>query len=237
MVAAWPCLRPASAAQLHVSSAPHPDLAARERGAGPARASSLPRPPSPSPSARREELRERRGDLPGRPAGGKPSHAETHTGVRGQPRTTWTRAPTGARHGRRRRHRAGHGPRCASLRLVRPRRTRPDPPTDEGDGTASSPANLEACGDLSQYDEVVYGTAGDDTLVAGAGRQVLVGLGGDDVLDGGDGDDCLVGGSGGDELIGDAADDELDGGPGADATAPTDDGVLVPLEDATTATD
>ena len=108
------------------------------------------------------------------------------------------------------------------------------PATDEANGSASPPADLEACGDLSQYDDVVYGTAGDDNLVAGAGPQVLVGLGGDDVLTGGDGDDCLVGGAGDDDLIGVAAEDELDGGPGIDATAPTGDAVTVPLADVMT---
>ena len=31
---------------------------------------------------------------------------------------------------------------------------------------------LTVCGDLDDYDEIVYGTAGDDELIAGNGRQI-----------------------------------------------------------------
>ncbi len=90
---------------------------------------------------------------------------------------------------------------------------------------APEPIELSACGDLDDYDEVVYGTSGDDELVAGNGRQVLVGLAGDDVLIGGNHDDCLVGGLGDDRLdggngrdvlLGELGADLLDGGTGKD---------------------
>ena len=95
----------------------------------------------------------------------------------------------------------------------------PDPsagPGDAGGPDATPDIDLTDCGDLGDYDEVVYGTRGDDELVAEAGRQILVGLGGDDVLRGGDGDDCLLGGNGDDELEGGAGVDYLDGGNGHD---------------------
>jgi hypothetical protein len=93
------------------------------------------------------------------------------------------------------------------------------------DVPATPDVDLSACGDLSQYDDIVYGTDGPDALIGGNGPQVLVGLGGDDVLRGGNQDDCLVGGDGEDELFGEngqdilvggAGDDLLDGGTGRD---------------------
>ncbi|MDB5380865.1 MAG: hypothetical protein JWO26_497 [Rhodospirillales bacterium] len=73
-------------------------------------------------------------------------------------------------------------------------------------------------------DDVIYGMDGQDTLVAGAGVNVL---------DGGDGNDSLVGGDLYDELYGGAGADTLDGGGGGDvlfAGNPGDPG----SEDATT---
>lgn len=75
---------------------------------------------------------------------------------------------------------------------------------------------LALCGDVAAYDEVIYGTEGDDELVAGNGRQVIVGLGGNDVIHGGNHDDCLIGGDGNDHLVGDNGRDLIFGGPGAD---------------------
>jgi Ca2+-binding RTX toxin-like protein len=59
------------------------------------------------------------------------------------------------------------------------------------------------------YAGIIYfdGGAGNDTVNAGAG---------DDVLDGGDGDDTLNGGAGDDEIDGEAGDDTLNGGGGDD---------------------
>jgi hypothetical protein len=76
--------------------------------------------------------------------------------------------------------------------------------------------DLSACGPLEQYDEVVYGTDGPDTLVHGNQRQVLVGLGGDDRLEAGNHDDCLIGGAGDDTLLGGNGKDILIGEEGAD---------------------
>ncbi len=76
--------------------------------------------------------------------------------------------------------------------------------------------DLTQCGDPSQYDEIVYGTPGNDVLEAGNGRQILVGQGGDDVLAGGNHDDCLLGGPGDDVLTGGNGKDILVGGLGAD---------------------
>ncbi|MBR0656848.1 calcium-binding protein [Plastoroseomonas arctica] len=56
-------------------------------------------------------------------------------------------------------------------------------------------------------DDVIYGMGGQDTLVAGAGVNVL---------DGGDGQDSLLGGDLYDELYGGAGADTLDGGGGGD---------------------
>lgn len=60
------------------------------------------------------------------------------------------------------------------------------------------------------------GTAGDDVLKGGAGRDELRGLEGDDVLVGRGGRDRLDGNAGGDTLKGGAGKDRLEGGPGDD---------------------
>jgi Ca2+-binding RTX toxin-like protein len=56
---------------------------------------------------------------------------------------------------------------------------------------------------------VVFGGAGNDTLIAGGGNDVLVGGAGDDVVSGGNGRDVLIGGTGSDRITGDADDDIL----------------------------
>ena len=73
-----------------------------------------------------------------------------------------------------------------------------------------------ACGPLSGYSGVVYGTTGDDTLTGGSHPQIIMGLGGNDVIHGGNGGDCLVGGDGNDRLLGENAKDILIGGDGDD---------------------
>jgi len=74
-------------------------------------------------------------------------------------------------------------------------------------------------------DQVLRGTAGNDTLQSFQGGSALYGLSGndtlngdvgDDVLNGGDGQDVLSGNSGNDSLNGDAGDDRLFGGAGND---------------------
>ncbi|WP_408980364.1 LapA family giant adhesin [Pseudomonas sp. B21-048] len=57
---------------------------------------------------------------------------------------------------------------------------------------------------------------GNDTLLGGAGKDILFGQGGNDLLDGGKGNDILLGGSGNDSLTGGQGNDILIGGSGAD---------------------
>ncbi|SFC57631.1 calcium-binding protein, partial [Tropicimonas isoalkanivorans] len=57
---------------------------------------------------------------------------------------------------------------------------------------------------------------GDDVADCGAGNDVADGGAGDDMLLGGDGDDTLNGGEGNDRLVGGAGNDSLDGGAGKD---------------------
>ncbi len=65
-------------------------------------------------------------------------------------------------------------------------------------------------------DDVLYGTPHHDTLDAGAGDDIALGLGGDDALRGGDGNDRLEGGDGDDALEGNAGNDVIYGGRGVD---------------------
>jgi Ca2+-binding RTX toxin-like protein len=59
---------------------------------------------------------------------------------------------------------------------------------------------------------IVVGSAGNDTLTAGAGNAVLIGGDGNDTLSGGAGRDLLIGGSGADVVYGGDGDDILIGG-------------------------
>lgn len=61
------------------------------------------------------------------------------------------------------------------------------------------------------------GTPGPDTLVGGAGTDLIYGLAGDDVLRGGSGADCVAGQDGDDHLFGGSGADFVFGGTGADA--------------------
>jgi Ca2+-binding RTX toxin-like protein len=65
------------------------------------------------------------------------------------------------------------------------------------DGTVWNYANVKSRATVVQ-DQVLNGTAGNDTLVGGAGNDTLNGNAGNDTLDGGAGDDVLSGGSGAD---------------------------------------
>jgi len=64
--------------------------------------------------------------------------------------------------------------------------------------------------------DVMFGSAGNDTLAGLAGDDVLDAGGGNDTLDGGVGDDVLFGGAGDDWLDGGEGFDHLTGGAGAD---------------------
>ncbi len=68
-------------------------------------------------------------------------------------------------------------------------------------------------------DDVLYGTAADDTLDAGDGNDIVIGLAGDDIIHGGEGNDLILGGDGDDVLDGGAGDDIIYGGWGADTLA------------------
>jgi Ca2+-binding RTX toxin-like protein len=58
----------------------------------------------------------------------------------------------------------------------------------------------------------IVGTAGDDTIIGTAARDVIVGLDGDDTIDGGAGKDVICGNDGGDVLTGGSGDDKVYGG-------------------------
>ncbi|OJX05334.1 MAG: hypothetical protein BGO72_14040 [Burkholderiales bacterium 70-64] len=68
----------------------------------------------------------------------------------------------------------------------------------------------------TEGNDVLYGTSAGDTLDAGAGNDIVMGLDGDDVILGGEGDDLLQGGDGNDVLDGGAGNDVVHGGQGAD---------------------
>lgn len=77
--------------------------------------------------------------------------------------------------------------------------------------------------------QTMFGTKGDDVIVAKGGNDRIFGMGGDDVIcagpgndivDGGAGRDRIFGGNGNDELKGGSGKDLLDGGEGRDACYP-----------------
>ncbi|CAN5214027.1 hypothetical protein BH10PSE7_BH10PSE7_04170 [soil metagenome] len=68
----------------------------------------------------------------------------------------------------------------------------------------------------SNDDDLLYGKAGNDTILGFAQDDKLQGDSGNDQLFGGDGIDLLLGGSGNDLLNGGTGDDRLLGGTGAD---------------------
>ena len=68
----------------------------------------------------------------------------------------------------------------------------------------------------TDYGMTINGDAGDNTLIGGAGKDIMNGGYGNDVLWGRNGDDTLNGGDGNDELNGENGDDILNGGYGND---------------------
>ena len=79
----------------------------------------------------------------------------------------------------------------------------------------SGPAAAQPQGNCAGQAPTIVGTAGDDVLRGGPGRDVVIGLGGDDTIRGLGGDDLLCGGEGTDVVRGGAGDDLLLGGLGA----------------------
>jgi Ca2+-binding RTX toxin-like protein len=76
-----------------------------------------------------------------------------------------------------------------------------------------------------EFDEVIFGTAGNDNISGGAGSQLIIGFEGNDSLRGGAGKDSIIGGEGNDKidggagvdcLTGDIGNDEIEGGAGSD---------------------
>jgi len=83
-----------------------------------------------------------------------------------------------------------------------------------------APANFSfADGSVARVGDNALGTANDaagNYLPGGAGRDLLMGLGGNDNLQGNDNNDSLVGGAGNDTLSGNNGDDWMEGGTGTD---------------------
>ncbi|WP_434684985.1 peroxidase family protein [Pseudanabaena minima] len=69
---------------------------------------------------------------------------------------------------------------------------------------------------VTNFDNIMYGNAGNDTLNGGTRNDNLFGQDGADTLNGGDGNDNLVGGAGVDTLNGGDGNDNLVGGTGSD---------------------
>ncbi|TFH34426.1 MAG: hypothetical protein E4G99_09525 [Anaerolineales bacterium] len=81
--------------------------------------------------------------------------------------------------------------------------------------------NIDVSGSGSAGNDLILGTAGDDTLRGSDGDDCLVGGGGDDSLDGQKGNDILLGQDGNDSLRGSQEIDICDGGPGTDSGHPS----------------
>ena len=62
--------------------------------------------------------------------------------------------------------------------------------------------------------DTLIGGSGNDQLFGGAGNDILEGKGGDDLLFGGDGNDTLTGGTGNDQMFGRAGNDRMIWNPG-----------------------
>ena len=68
----------------------------------------------------------------------------------------------------------------------------------------------------ADFDSVIRGLAGNDTLTGGTGNDLLIGNDGNDILRGGAGDDSALGGNGNDTLNGGLGNDFLSGEAGND---------------------
>ena len=69
---------------------------------------------------------------------------------------------------------------------------------------------------LISFDVIVFGTEGDDMIIAGEGSHLIFGLGGDDTIYGGSDRACIAGGDGNDVIYGLEGDDVILGNAGAD---------------------
>lgn len=80
--------------------------------------------------------------------------------------------------------------------------------------------------DTSGFDRgfvILFGGAGDDSLVGGPGNDSIVGGAGNDTLTGNDGSDTMKGGDGNDSLVGGAGNDRLSAAAGNDIVSGGDD--------------
>ena len=68
----------------------------------------------------------------------------------------------------------------------------------------------------TEGDDRLFGTTGDDVIVALGGNDAVFGRGGDDVICAGDGNDRVFGGAGADMIFGEGDDDKMFGGSGGD---------------------
>ena len=74
-----------------------------------------------------------------------------------------------------------------------------------------------ALGDVAtDGDDVILGTAGPDTINAGAGNDVICALGGDDIINAGNGADIILGGNGNDTINAGQGRDFIEAGAGND---------------------
>lgn len=70
----------------------------------------------------------------------------------------------------------------------------------------------QECGAAASYSQILYGTPGDDYIIAANQGALIIGFGGNDILEGGNGKDCILGMDGDDVLRGGTGADVLDGG-------------------------
>gem|GEM_PF-5276275 len=89
--------------------------------------------------------------------------------------------------------------------------------TDVFFSTSASADSTLYCGrTIGQYDSVIYGTNGRDTLTGTAGNDLMFGYAGNDRINGLAGDDCIYAGSGNDRVNGGPGNDVIYGEDGND---------------------
>lgn len=94
-----------------------------------------------------------------------------------------------------------------------------------GDTDADNPRQPARAMRGTDANDIIFGTLGDDWILAFGGADIVYGRDGDDWIEGGSGpdtlfggagDDVLMGNAGNDVILGDEGDDLIDGGIGAD---------------------